>query len=272
MQSFRTAALFALIALASATVARADALDDIKARGKLLVGVEAGGTGAILSQDPSGKDVGLDADINAAIAEQMGVKLEMVDVAWAGILPALLAKRFDMILSGMTATKERAEKVNFSTPYGDSSYVVVVRNDADIHGPDDLSGKVIGVQVSSPAVPFLNARDEELAAANRPKIKEIKVYDDIPTLFVDLAAKRIDGVLMPYPIVLGFMAKRPGEFRVGVEFKDRSYFSAAIRKGDTALLAEVNRILMKMKSDGSLAKLQAKWLGGATPNLPDSWQ
>jgi polar amino acid transport system substrate-binding protein len=272
MRSFKTAALFALLAFAMASVARADALDDIKARGKLLVGVEAGGTGAILSQDPSGKDIGLDVDINAAIAEQMGVKLEMVDVAWAGILPALLAKRFDMILSGMTATKERAEKVNFSTPYGDSSYVVVVRNEDAIRGPEDLSGKVIGVQVSSPAVPFLQARDKELAGENRPQIKEIKVYDDVPTLFVDLAAKRIDGLLMPYPIAVGFMAKQPGAFRVGVEFNDRSYFAAAIRKEDPALLAEVNRILMKMKSDGSLAKLQAKWLGGATGNLPDSWQ
>src|SRR5258708_19465272 len=114
----RTACVVALFWLVMCiTPAHADTLADIKSRGTLIVGVEAGGTGAILSADPSGKIVGQDADLNALIAKGLGVRLQMVETPWPGIIPALLSSRFDIIITGMTATKARAERANFSTPY-----------------------------------------------------------------------------------------------------------------------------------------------------------
>src|SRR6478609_10486082 len=105
--------LIGIIACLCTAMASADTLDEVQQRGVLMVGVEAGGTGAILSAEPGGKIIGQDADLNALIAKKLGVKLEMVETPWPGIIPALLSKRFDMIMSGMTATKARSERVNF---------------------------------------------------------------------------------------------------------------------------------------------------------------
>jgi polar amino acid transport system substrate-binding protein len=265
------AASFAALALLASSAARADALDDIKQRGTLMVGVEAGGAGAIISAEPGGKIVGHDAELNALVARKLGVKLEMVETAWAGIIPALLGKRFDMILSGMTATKARAERVNFSTPYGDASLIAatLAGNNA-IKSPDDLAGKTIGVMLGTNTVEFAKNYATRMAARNLQPMT-VKTYDDFPSIFVEMTNKNIDGVMLPKPIMGGYMAQKPGAFKMIEGLGDKSYFGAAVRKEDTALLAAVNKILMEAKADGTLAALQKKWLGAATAALPDTW-
>jgi ABC-type amino acid transport substrate-binding protein len=261
---------FALAMGASAS-ANADALADIKAHGKLTVGVEAGGTGAILAQDASGKVVGLDADINAMIAKKLGVELEMVPTAWPGIIPALLSARFDMILSGMTATKARAEKVNFTTPYGDASLsaTTLAANDK-VKSADDLPGTTVGVLLGTNTIDFSKAYSAKLVAAGKPALT-IKTYDDIPSMFLDLTNKNIDEIMLPRPIAGGYAAAHPGVFKTFGGLGDKSYFSAAIRKEDTSLLDAVNAILTQAKSDGTIATLQTKWLGEPSGPLPATW-
>jgi polar amino acid transport system substrate-binding protein len=269
---FKHFVVAALLAVSSTTLASADALDDIKARGTLQVGVEAGGTGAILSAEPGGKIVGQDADLNALIADKLGVKLEMVETPWPGIIPALLSKRFDMIMSGMTATAARAEKVNFSTPYGDASLVAatLAGNDA-LKSPDDLAGKTIGVLLGTNTVDFAKKFSAKMAEQGKPALT-VKTYDDFPTMFIDMSNKNIDAIMLPHPIMGGYMAQKPGAFKVIEGLGDKSYFGVAIRKDDTKLLEAVNKVLMDAKADGTLASLQKKWLGAPSAPLPDTWQ
>ena len=264
--------LAALVASASCALAHADTLDEIKQRGTLMVGVEAGGTGAILSAEPGGKIVGQDADLNALIAKKLGVKLEMVETPWPGIIPALLSKRFDMIMSGMTATKARAEKVNFSTPYGDASLIAatLAGNDA-IKTPDDLAGKTVGVLLGTNTVDFAKTFAARMAGEGKPAMT-VKTYDDFPSMFIDLNNKNIDAIMLPHPIMGGYMAQKPGAFKVIDNLGDKSYFGVAMRKDETALLAAVNKILMEAKADGTLKAEQTKWLGAPTGPLPDDWQ
>jgi polar amino acid transport system substrate-binding protein len=252
-------------------VARADALADIKARGTLIVGVEAGGTGAILSAEPNGKIVGQDADLNALIAKGLGVKLEMVETAWPGIIPALLSSRFDMIMSGMTATAARAQRVNFSTPYGDASLVAatMAKNDK-IKTAEDLPGTTIGVLIGTNTVEFARTYSAKLTAAGKKPLT-IKTYDDIPSMLLEMTNGNIDALMLPNPIVGGYAAKRPGVFKIISGLGDKSYFAVAIRKEDTNLLDAVNKILMQAKADGTLAAEQTKWLGAPSAPLPDAW-
>lgn len=265
------AALIATAGLLCCATAQADTLSDIKARGTLMVGVEAGGAGAILSSQPGGKIVGHDADLNALIAQKLGVKLEMVETPWPGIIPALLSERFDMIMSGMTATKARAERVNFSTPYGDASLVAAtLAGNTALKTPDDLAGKTIAVLLGSNTVNFAKDFAAKMAAKNLAA-PTVKTYDDFPSIFVELGNKNIDVVMLPRPIMGGYMVQKPGAFKIIEGLGDKSYFGVAIRKDDTALLAAVNKILMEAKADGTLAALQKKWLGAATGPLPDSW-
>jgi len=176
-----------------------------------------------------------------------------------------------MIMSGMTATAARAEKVNFSTPYGDASLVAaVVAGNTAINSTADFPGKTFGVLLGSNTVGFAKDYGARLAAQKLPPIT-IKTYDDIPSMLVEMTNKNIDAVMLPLPIMGGYAAKQPGAYRIITGLGDKSYFGVAIRKEDTKLLAAVNQILMQAKADGTLAAEQTKWLGAPTGPLPDSW-
>jgi ABC-type amino acid transport substrate-binding protein len=252
-----------------AGAAHADALSDAKTRGSLLVGVEAGGTGAVLSQTADGKIVGQDAELNDYIAKKLGLKLEMVPTAWPGIIPALLSDRFDMIMSGMTATKARAEKVNFSIPYGDASLVAATSaTNSKLSSADDLPGKTIGVLLGTNTVDFVKKYSESLAAAGKA-VLTVKTYDDIPTMLTDMNNGNIDALMLPHPIIGGYAAEKPGTLKIIEGLGDKSYFAVAMRKEDTSLLDAVNAALEDAKKDGTLAALQTTWLGAPTKDLPD---
>jgi polar amino acid transport system substrate-binding protein len=261
----------AITALSLSTAAHADALSDAKARGTLQVGVEAGGTGAILSQKPDGTIVGQDADLVQYIGKEMGLKIEFVPTAWPGIIPALLSTRFDMIMSGMTATPERAQKVSFSIPYGDASLVAAVPAGSKIASADDLPGKAIGVLLGTNTVAFAKAYNDKLVAANKPGLT-VKTYDDIPSMITDMTNGNIDGLMLPRPIIGGYAADRPGTMTIIAGLGDKSYFAVAMRKEDTSLLDAVNKALEDAKKDGTLAALQTKWLGAPSGDLPESFQ
>jgi polar amino acid transport system substrate-binding protein len=129
-----------ILGVASIRPARADTLDEVKKRGTLVIGTEAAYVPYEFFKD--GKIIGYDPDIADLMVPKIGAKAEFIDTAWSGIIPALYAKKFDCIISAMTITKERAQKVLFSMPYADASNVILLRADEDrIKTADDLSGK-----------------------------------------------------------------------------------------------------------------------------------
>ena len=97
-------------------VAVADTLDDILERGTLRVGMEPGYMPFEMT-NKKGEIIGFDVDMAKRIAKAMGVELELVSTAWDGIIPALITKKFDIIMSGMTLTQERNLKISFADPY-----------------------------------------------------------------------------------------------------------------------------------------------------------
>ena len=113
--------------LVSIGAARADTLDAVKKRGTLVIGTEAAYVPYEFVKD--GKIIGYDPDIIDIMVKNLGVKPEIIDTAWAGIIPALYAGKFDCIVSAMTITKERAEKVLFSMPYADATNMILLRAD-----------------------------------------------------------------------------------------------------------------------------------------------
>ncbi|NLA90702.1 MAG: transporter substrate-binding domain-containing protein, partial [Synergistaceae bacterium] len=92
--------------------------------------------------------VGYEIDIALEIAEILGKKVEIVDMAFDGLIPALLTRKVDLLAAGMTNTEERRKKVGFSTVYYDIENAFVVRSDDDsMTGLDDLKGKIATVQM-----------------------------------------------------------------------------------------------------------------------------
>jgi polar amino acid transport system substrate-binding protein len=270
MKLMRLIVTSALIAFAAQ--AQAGAVDEIKTRGTLLVGVEAKGYGGFIQTTSSGKVVGNDPEISALVAKKLGVKLELVDTAWAGILPALYAKRFDMILGGMTITKARAERVNFSIPYADGSNVVMTRTDSPIKDVTGLTGKIVASQLGSSSLTFLKAIEGEVRSKGGGPFAEVKEYENFPEATLELANRRIDGLLLPKPVALEFIGKQPKAFRIAVEFDNKRYFGAALRKEDADLLAVVNETIKEAKANGAIEALQVKWFGAAMGPMPENYQ
>ena len=267
-----TAGSATLLSLPAIRTARADSLEEVKKRGTLIVGMEAAYVPYEFFKD--GKIIGYDPDIIDAFAPKLGVKPQLVDTAWNGIIPALYAKKFDVIISAMTITKERAEKVLFSMPYADASNVILLRADEEkIKSADDLSGKIVGVQIGSAAAGIIKTFEAKLKAAGKPGYADVKQYKHYPEAYQDLLNKRVDAVVNSKSTMLVVMKDAPGKFKmIGGVSDITAYFGMAFRKEDTAFQSFVNTELAAMKSDGSLAKLQEKWFGSPTqtPNtLPD---
>ncbi len=261
-----------LVGLSSVRPARADAMADAKKRGTLIVGMEVAYVPYEFFKD--GKIMGYDPDIIALMVPKLGVKAQLVDTAWNGIIPALYAGKFDCIVSAMTITKERAEKVLFSMPYADASNVILLRADETvIKTADDLSGKVIGVQLGSAAEVIVKTFEDKLKAKGLPGYKEVKQYEHYPEAYQDLLNKRVEAVVNSKSTLMVVMRDAPGKFKILPGVSDvTAYFGMAFRKEDGALRDFVNSQLAEMKTDGTLDKLQEKWFGSTmpTPNtIPD---
>jgi polar amino acid transport system substrate-binding protein len=252
--------------------ARADTLEEVKKRGTLMIGTEAAYVPYEFVKD--GKIIGYDPDIIDIMVKNLGVKADVIDTAWAGIIPSLYANKFDCIISAMTMTKERAEKVLFSMPYAEATNVILLRADEDrIKTADDLSGKVIGVQLGSAAAGIIKVFEAKLKDAGKPGFAEVKQYEHYPEAYQDLLNKRVDAVVNSKSTMLVVMHDAPGKFKMISGITDiTAYFGMAFRKEDAALRDFVNTQLAALKADGTLSKLQEKWFGTAmeTPNtVPD---
>ena len=258
-----------LLGLMSARPARADTLDEVKKRGTLVVGTEAAYVPYEFFKD--GRIIGYDPDIVEFIVGKLGVKAQLVDTAWNGIIPALYAKKFDVIVSAMTITRERAEKVLFSMPYADASNAILLRANEDrIKTADDLSGKVVGVQLGSAAAGIIKTFEAKLKDKGKPGYSDVKQYEHYPEAYQDLLNKRIDAVVNSRSTMMVVMRDAPGKFKLMSGISDiTAYFGMAFRKEDERLHAFFNEQLATLKKSGDLAKLQDKWFGG-TMDTPDT--
>jgi polar amino acid transport system substrate-binding protein len=252
--------------------ARATAMADAKQRGTLMIGTEAAYVPYEFFKD--GKIVGYDPDIMDLVAPRLGVKMQFIDTAWSGIIPALYAGKFDCIVSAMTITQERAEKVLFSMPYADASNVILLRADETrIKTADDLSGKIIGVTLGSAAAGIIKVFETKLKAKGLSGYADVKQYEHYPEAYQDLINQRVDAVVNSRSTMMVVMRDAPGKFKmIGGVSDIVAYFGMAFRKEDGDLRDFMNTRLGQMKQDGTLAKLQEKWFGGTmeTPNATPS--
>jgi polar amino acid transport system substrate-binding protein len=258
-----------LLAMPAIRSAHADTLDKVKKAGTLTVGTEAAYVPYEFVKD--GKIVGYDVDIADQLVPGINVKAQFIDTAWNGIIPALYAGKFDCIISGMTMTKERAEKVLFTQPYADASLMILVRADESrIKTAEDLSGKIIGVQLGSAAAGIIKDFEAKLKAGGKPGYSDVKQYEHYPEAYQDLLNKRTDAVVNSRSTLMVLMRDAPGKFKMLPGVSDiPAFYGMAFRKEDVALRDFFNNGLTGMKKDGSLAKLQEKWFG-STMDTPDT--
>ncbi|MGO4005118.1 MULTISPECIES: transporter substrate-binding domain-containing protein [Pseudomonas] len=207
----------------------------------------------------NGEWKGFEVDLIHKLCTQMKAECEIKEVAWDGIIPSLLAKKIDVIFSSMSVTAEREKQIAFSKAYYDSAIAVVGPKGTTVSKyPDDLKGKVIGVQNSTVSASYLKAYYE--------KIADVKYYDTQDSANADLIAGRIDlmmadGTAMtefvktPDAQNLAFLSTVPYDpiFGKGV--------GAGLRKDDTELKAQLDQAIETLLASKDYDDLSQRYFG-----------
>lgn len=194
--------------------------------------------------------VGIDVDICRAIAEKLGLELEIEDIAFDSIIPEVVSGKADLGAAGMTVTEDRKQNVDFSDTYAHASQVIIVREDSEVAGPDDLAGKLVGVQQGTTGDIYISGDLGDDAVERYAKGMEAVQA---------LAQSKIDAV-----VIDGEPAKKYVEEVAGLKILDDSYtdedYAIAVKKGNTALVEAINEALAELKADGTLDEIVAKYI------------
>jgi polar amino acid transport system substrate-binding protein len=244
-----------------ALAADAVTLAQIKASGELRIGCEASYVPFTYRQD--GKIVGYDVDLAEMLCHPLGIKPNFIDTAWAGVIPSLYAKKFDAVMSSMSYTKERLERVAFSIPYAEASQALLVRaaDAGKIKTVADLNGRIVAVKLGSPGQILQEKMEVGLKAAGGAGFKEVRTYDDHPSAYVALAQNRVDGVLNTLATLAMVLKEAPGKYAIVKGMGADNWAGIAARKEDTEIVQFLNAGITRLKADGSIFKLQEKWFG-----------
>jgi arginine/ornithine transport system substrate-binding protein len=248
----------ALAAAAVSLLALAGGAAQAKDWTKVRIGVE-GAYPPFSSVAPDGQLVGFDIDIANALCAQMGVECTLVPQDWDGIIPALLAKKYDAIIASMSITEERKQKVDFTKKYYHTPARFVTKKGSGIEiSKEGLAGKKVGVQRATTHDSFLTD--------NFGDAVEIVRYATQDEANLDLFAGRVD-LLLADSVTLseGLLKTEDGKDYelVGQPYSDEKWFGLgagiAVRKSDTDLRDKLNAAIDAIRADGTWDKIAAKY-------------
>ena len=230
-------------------------LEEIKKRGTLRIGLSTFVPWAM--RDKKGDLIGFEIDVGKRVAADMGVEVEHIPTAWDGIIPALLAGKFDVIISGMSITMKRNLTVNFTHPYANTGYILVASTAmAQKKGLKTLE------DYNSSDITIATRRASTCAIAaqkNFPKAKLI--YFDDGTMGIQEAANgKVDATTSTPPKAAYDIEKRPGKlFVVDKTLMSPTREAFAVRKGDPDVLNWFNNWIDNVKASGWLQERHAYW-------------
>ena len=234
------------------TVAKGS-LGDVKltSDGELTVATNLPAPGFWNGNDPDSINGGFEYCLAADIATSLGLdKVKVVNVSFDALVAGQTGG-FDLALSQVTITDERAKVVDFSTPYFSADQGVLVNKGTTISNIDEAKKAKWGVQASTTAQTYLA---DVVKPASEPA-----VFQDTPSMFTALQANQINAVMLDTSIVLGQAAQSNGAQEVVAQFKTGEQYGAIYQKGSPNAAA-LDKIISGYSSDGTLQKLSEKWL------------
>ncbi|WP_435194818.1 basic amino acid ABC transporter substrate-binding protein [Natronomonas sp. EA1] len=220
----------------------------------------------------AGELKGFDVDIARSVFdEQLGVESEFEKTSFDTIIASLNQGNFRVIMSAMTITEERAEKVDFSDPYFSAYQTIIVRTGSPIDSKEDLRGKTVGVQKGTTGL----AAAEELKAEFDGNL-ELKKYDQITGAFDALLNGQVDAVINDNTVNAEFVNNEDGarfvegEGAAAEQGQDAppyltlsvENYGIAFRKDDDAFRKKVNEALAAIKESGTYDEIYAKYFSG----------
>lgn len=227
--------LLAVIALLGISL-MAGILDEIKARGYIIMGTEATFP-PFEFRNEKNEVVGFDIDIGRKIAEALGVELKIIDMPFDSLIPSLVTKKIDMAIAAMTITEERKKSVSFSDSYFRAGQVIVVRKGyPPIKTLEELKGKKVAVQQGTTG-------DLIVSEIEGVQISRFTRFTDA---FLELMNKRVDAVVLDFAPARAYVAMYP-QLIITSDVLSEEEYGIAVRKEDTDLLEFINDVLRTMK-------------------------
>ncbi|TNH45009.1 ABC transporter substrate-binding protein [Photorhabdus luminescens] len=238
--------------------AKADKLDDIKKAGAVRIAVFDSNPPFGFIDPQTKKLTGYDVDIANAIANDLGVKLELRPTNPANRLPLLASKKVDLIAANFTVTNERAKQVDFSIPYFATGQKFIARKGV-LKSPEDIKNLRIGADKGT--VQEITLRE------HYPTAKVIS-YDDTPLAFAALRNGNVQAITQDDAKLVGLLANVPeaqkAEFEISPFSITREYQAVAAAKGQERLVEAVNQTLLKLEKEGEAAEIYNRWFGPET--------
>ncbi|WP_027185776.1 transporter substrate-binding domain-containing protein [Desulfovibrio inopinatus] len=235
-------------------------LRKIVKRGKLIVGMELK-FWPFEYTDEQGNAVGFDVDIAKQAAKELGVELEIKDMEWTGLIPALQAGKIDIIISGITGTLERAKSMTFTDAYFTTGLCTLLstKRANDVTDVDQLNaeGRILAVKTGTTA---------DLVASKRfPKAK-INRYKDETSCVQEVVNGRADAFFYDQISIGKHHKQYPKETKAILKPFTYEPYCIAMRKGDFDLWQWLEMYLQTIKNNGTLDTLRAKYFGDILPD------
>ncbi|KAA5805852.1 basic amino acid ABC transporter substrate-binding protein [Thermoanaerobacterium thermosaccharolyticum] len=247
--------LIVMLSIILSGCSKQSTLSRVKKSGVIVMGTSADFPPFEFHKVVNGKDtiMGFDVDLANAIAKKLGVKLEIKDMDFTGLIPALQSGQIDMAIAGMNATPDRKKNVDFSDEYYNSEQVLVVKSSSLINNLKDLDGKTVAVQLGTTS-------DD---AAKKIKGIDLKELNRLGDAFLSLENGRVDAILMESTIANAYLKEYKDMEMLHIKEINEAVpgYSVAVAKGNQDLVNQINSVIKELKDSGEYDKMLNKWMG-----------
>jgi polar amino acid transport system substrate-binding protein len=219
--------------------------------GVLMVGMEIGYPPLEYYAEDGVTPTGFDVEMGKALAAKLGLTVEFVDTAWDGIFAGVQTGKYDCIMSSVTITPEREGTLNFTQPYIGNAMTIVVAKDSPIKisGPQDLTGYRVTYQAETTADIYAT----EIAESGVRF--EAFEYDKVMNCFDEMKLNRVDIIVVDSLVASEYLDRNPEAFQIAWQGPADEQFGIALKKGNDALTAELNKALAELLADGTMQKI-----------------
>ena len=189
--------------------------------------------------------VGIDVEIAQAIADELGMELRIEDMEFDSILAAVNSGSADFGMAGMTVTDKRKKSVDFSISYASGMQVIIVREGSDITSPDDLEGKMIGVQLGTTGDIYVT---QDFGKDN------VVQYNNGNSAVLALSGGSVDCVIIDNEPAKALVAANEGLVILDTAYADEDY-AICVKKGNKELLEKIDAAILELTADGTIRKI-----------------
>lgn len=223
--------------------------------GKLSVGLEIGYPPMEYFAEDGATPIGFDVELSQALADEMGLELNLVDTAWDGIFAGVDAKKYDVIISSVSFTEDRNTNYTLTKPYVANAPVLVVPNDSDIASIEDLEGKVVAVQMETTADYLIQDYVKNGLET------DLRQYEKVINAFDELKAGRADGVCTDSVVAAFYLGDDASNYKTVWQSSESEPIVMCVKRDNTALKDELEKALDTLKENGKLSEIAVKYFG-----------